>query len=109
VWARRHIGPANRGRFVVNMRQFNEPQGVGLLKKHAAGHDEISPLEIGFVKRLGIPVDEPDGPMGRQHRRQCNQPQWDRGIAGAKKFSGNGIVPERFRAELRIDQEDIAR
>jgi hypothetical protein len=47
------------------MGDADQPQSVGLLKEHAAGHDEISPVEVGLVDCLRIPIDEADRPLPR--------------------------------------------
>ncbi len=103
------IGPADRHRFVMLVRQCDDVQRIGLLRQHPAGHHQVGPIEIGVPQFLGVAVDEAALPGRRQQRGDRDQAERRRRKARPEDLAGRGEVPERLAAEPRRDQEDVAR
>ena len=55
---RGRVRPADRHGLAPLMREFDDPERIGLLRQHPAGHDEIGPIQIGPQQLLRIPIDE---------------------------------------------------
>ena len=108
VRTRRHVGAADGDLLAALAAQIDEVKRARLLEQHAAGQHQVGPFQILVEQLLGIAVDQADVPVGRQHGRDRDQPQRNGRIAGADDLAGFAIVPERFVAEARIDQQHVA-
>ena len=82
---------ANTVPLATGVGEADQTQAVRLLEQHAAGHDDIGPVEIGVVEVFRVAVDEADGPLGRQHRRERDEAEGDCRILCAQELGGDGV------------------
>ena len=73
---------------------------VALLRQHAAGHDQVGPVEVVVAQFLGVAVDQPQRPRRRQQRRHRYQAERRRRIFGAEEFSGPLEIPKGIGVEI---------
>jgi hypothetical protein len=98
---------AHHHRRAARPAELDEPERIVLLGQHAAGHDEIGPIEILLGQLFRIAVDEADVPVLRKQRRDGDQPERRRRAAGAPYVANRLQVPKRIRIEFGEHQQRI--
>ena len=95
-----HPGAADDDGLAARAAEIDDIERVVLLRQHAAGEDQIGPVEVVVAQFLGVAVDQPQRPKTRQQRRQRDQAQRRRRIFGAEEFSGALEIPKGIRVEV---------
>ena len=103
-----HPGAADDDGLAARTAEIDDIERVVLLRQHAAGQDQIGPVEVVVAQLLGVAVDQPQRPKTRQQRRQRYHAQRRRRIFGAEEFSGALEIPKGIGVESRIDQKRVA-
>ncbi len=106
--AGRRVRPADGDGNALGAAGTDDLERIRLLRQHAAGQDDIRPLQIGVFKFRRIAVDEAGFPGFRQHSRNGDKPQRRSRIFRADQFAGLAVVPEGSSHEARMDQEGPA-
>ena len=66
---RRRPGAADDDGLAARTAEIDDIERVVLLRQHAAGQDQIGPIEVVVAQLLGVAVDQPQRPRTRQQRR----------------------------------------
>lgn len=103
--AGRRIGPADDDSFSARGRPLDDFETVLLLRHHAAGQDNVRPIQIGVRKLFDVLIDEPDVPVGRQQRGYSAKSKRRRRIVGVQNPACLAVVPERRRTKFRVYQQ----
>src|SRR5581483_1350965 len=88
--------------------EFDHRKAVGLLRKHAAGHDNVRPMEVRLSQLPGIAVNEAHLPVRRQQGGDGYEAERCGRITGTHELARFREIPECFRSESRINQKHAA-
>jgi hypothetical protein len=105
VRAVRRIGAADDHALAARASRVDQLDAVALLRQHAAGQHHVGPVEHAVVPGVDVAIEQPDLPVGGQHRRDRAQPERRRRVAAVEQLAGLGVVPERCGTEFRVDEE----
>ena len=104
---RSHARPADHHRLAPRPAQIDDFDRVEILRQHAAGHDQVGPFEIAVGQRLGVAVDQPNGPFRWQQRRDGDQAERRGRVFRAEEFAGRREIPKCFRTKAGVNHQDF--
>ncbi len=105
----RRVGTSNPGRFSVGVRAGDDPAHLRFLRQHAAGQNEIRPIDQGFVEVVRVHVHVLEIPLLRKQRGHRQQAQLHRRVLAARDAAGFLRVVETVLPKAGNDEEGAKR
>ena len=103
----RRILAADDDALAARVTEIDQGEECPLLRQHAAGQDEVGPVEERRVHLSHVEIEETDVPLAREQGRDGDEPEGRRRIACVEQLTDFTVVPVAELREPRGDEQAL--